>query len=319
MRGCYQSRNRVQSMEGSNAGLSSDARSAAHSLSHSEEMKAIALDLRSQQQQSQPQSQQLQQYGSSDTPPSASLASAPSAAVRPSGSQRRWPWDLLRRMASGPIKGENKHHSTSDKHSVASQAAADSEQQQQRATHTCLPPLVVASADGAAISFSLNEPSDASLSVFPSNAIRTSKYNVLTFLPLNLFEQFRRLANQYFLVIVVLQLIPGVSPFPLYTSITPLVFILAVSALSEAREDWVRHRADSTANNRRTVRLTRGAEEGERHRAGCFVERGAGGRHTESAGRGTSSLLTSFCCPPAARTAQPTSTLPTWTGRLHRK
>ena len=115
---------------------------------------------------------------------------------------------------------------------------------------------------GAPLVFELNSPSNPTLSSFPSNGIRTSKYNVLTFLPLNLFEQFRRLANQYFLLIVLLQLIPGVSPFPIYTSVVPLVFILAVSAISEAREDWVRHRADSAANNRQTTRLVQEAASG---------------------------------------------------------
>lgn len=38
-----------------------------------------------------------------------------------------------------------------------------------------------------------------------NNAIKTSKYNFLTFLPLNLFEQFRRLANAYFLFLMILQ------------------------------------------------------------------------------------------------------------------
>lgn len=38
-----------------------------------------------------------------------------------------------------------------------------------------------------------------------NNAIKTSKYNIFTFLPLNLFEQFRRLANAYFLFLMILQ------------------------------------------------------------------------------------------------------------------
>ncbi|KAF0031111.1 hypothetical protein F2P81_015666 [Scophthalmus maximus] len=40
---------------------------------------------------------------------------------------------------------------------------------------------------------------------YANNAIKTSKYNLLTFLPLNLFEQFRRLANAYFLFLLFLQ------------------------------------------------------------------------------------------------------------------
>ncbi|KAF0034280.1 hypothetical protein F2P81_014346 [Scophthalmus maximus] len=38
-----------------------------------------------------------------------------------------------------------------------------------------------------------------------TNAIKTSKYNLFTFLPLNLFEQFQRIANAYFLFLLVLQ------------------------------------------------------------------------------------------------------------------
>lgn len=41
---------------------------------------------------------------------------------------------------------------------------------------------------------------------FPQgNAIKTYKYNPITFLPLNLFEQFKRAANFYFLVLLILQ------------------------------------------------------------------------------------------------------------------
>lgn len=34
----------------------------------------------------------------------------------------------------------------------------------------------------------------------PDNSIQTTKYNVLTFLPKNMMEQFSKLANVYFLV-----------------------------------------------------------------------------------------------------------------------
>lgn len=48
--------------------------------------------------------------------------------------------------------------------------------------------------------------SSASAIIFSqTNAIKTSKYNFFTFLPLNLFEQFQRIANAYFLFLLVLQ------------------------------------------------------------------------------------------------------------------
>ena len=65
------------------------------------------------------------------------------------------------------------------------------------------------------------------------NTFRTSKYTAATFLPINLFEQFRRVANFYFLVIFILQLIPGVSPYPIVITVLPLTFILGVTAVKE--------------------------------------------------------------------------------------
>ena len=41
--------------------------------------------------------------------------------------------------------------------------------------------------------------------LFQNNRIKTSKYTLLTFLPLNLLEQFQRLANFYFLCLLILQ------------------------------------------------------------------------------------------------------------------
>lgn len=41
-----------------------------------------------------------------------------------------------------------------------------------------------------------------------NNAIKTYKYNGFSFLPLNLFEQFKRAANFYFLILLILQVMP---------------------------------------------------------------------------------------------------------------
>lgn len=44
-----------------------------------------------------------------------------------------------------------------------------------------------------------------------SNRIRTTRYNVLTFLPKNLFEQFHRVANVYFAILIGLNWIPVIN------------------------------------------------------------------------------------------------------------
>ena len=44
-----------------------------------------------------------------------------------------------------------------------------------------------------------------------SNKIRTTRYNPLTFLPKNLFEQFHRVANIYFAILIALNWIPVIN------------------------------------------------------------------------------------------------------------
>eukprot|EP00076_Gallus_gallus_P014232 XP_015132962.1 phospholipid-transporting ATPase FetA isoform X1 [Gallus gallus] len=75
---------------------------------------------------------------------------------------------------------------------------------------------------------------------YASNSIKTSKYNFFTFLPLNLFEQFQRIANAYFLFLLILQLIPQISSLAWFTTVVPLVLVLAVSGVKDAIDDFVR-------------------------------------------------------------------------------
>ena len=44
-----------------------------------------------------------------------------------------------------------------------------------------------------------------------NNKILTSKYTILNFLPLNLYHQFKKLANVYFLIAGFCQMIPEIS------------------------------------------------------------------------------------------------------------
>ncbi|XP_011342316.1 probable phospholipid-transporting ATPase IA isoform X3 [Ooceraea biroi] len=85
---------------------------------------------------------------------------------------------------------------------------------------------------------------------YKNNHITTAKYSCLTFVPLFLFEQFRRYSNCFFLFIALMQQIPDVSPTGRWTTLVPLIFILSVSALKEIIEDVKRHRADDEINMR---------------------------------------------------------------------
>ncbi|KAG8052619.1 hypothetical protein GUJ93_ZPchr0001g30204 [Zizania palustris] len=93
---------------------------------------------------------------------------------------------------------------------------------------------------------------------FVGNSIRTAKYSVLTFLPRNLFEQFRRLSYVYFLAITVLNQLPQVAVFGRGASVLPLAFVLFVTAVKDAYEDFRRHRSDRQENNRLAAVLVPG-------------------------------------------------------------
>lgn len=72
-----------------------------------------------------------------------------------------------------------------------------------------------------------------------NNFIITSKYTLLTFLPLNLLEQFQRLANFYFLCLLLLQLIPAISSLTPVTTALPLIGVLMLTASKDAYDDYV--------------------------------------------------------------------------------
>lgn len=95
---------------------------------------------------------------------------------------------------------------------------------------------------------------------FPWNGIKTTRYNILTFVPVNLFEQFRRLANFYFFIGVLLQLDESISPFPTWSVVTPFVFILSVTAIKEAYEDIKRWKEDRKLNQKMYKRVMKDGE-----------------------------------------------------------
>lgn len=87
---------------------------------------------------------------------------------------------------------------------------------------------------------------------YAGNYISTTKYNALTFFPKALFEQFRRVANCYFLLAAVLSVTP-LSPYTAASLIAPLVFVVGLSMTKEAIEDWRRWAADQEVNKRKTL------------------------------------------------------------------
>ncbi|KAI4384325.1 hypothetical protein MLD38_002496 [Melastoma candidum] len=99
---------------------------------------------------------------------------------------------------------------------------------------------------------------------FAGNEVQTGKYSLITFLPRNLFEQFHRVAYIYFLVIAILNQLPQLAVFGRGASILPLAFVLFVTAVKDAYEDYRRHRADKIENNRHALVLNNGQFQSKR-------------------------------------------------------
>uniref|UniRef100_A0A452THZ0 Phospholipid-transporting ATPase n=1 Tax=Ursus maritimus TaxID=29073 RepID=A0A452THZ0_URSMA len=74
---------------------------------------------------------------------------------------------------------------------------------------------------------------------YKSNVIHTAKYNVFSFLPLSLYEQFHRVSNLYFLFIIILQGFPEISTLPWFTLFAPLVCLLTIRATRDLVDDIV--------------------------------------------------------------------------------
>ena len=73
----------------------------------------------------------------------------------------------------------------------------------------------------------------------PDNTVITSKYSKLTFLPLNLMEQFRKASNFYFIIIMCMQMVKVISisngnP----AMLPPLLIVVSVSMIKDAYEDY---------------------------------------------------------------------------------
>ena len=101
----------------------------------------------------------------------------------------------------------------------------------------------------------------AEQAAIPNNSINTAKYSLISFIPRSLFEQFRRVANIYFLVISILMLLGTYTPLfdsPLapFSTLTPLIMVLIITMAKEGLEDLKRHRSDHMVNNRYRTSLS---------------------------------------------------------------
>ncbi|TYH39862.1 hypothetical protein ES332_D12G206200v1 [Gossypium tomentosum] len=97
-----------------------------------------------------------------------------------------------------------------------------------------------------------NEPNslEAGTRNYSDNYVSTTKYTVATFLPKSLFEQFRRVANFFFLVTGILSF-TAIAPYSALSAIVPLIIVIGATMIKEGVEDWRRQQQDIEVNNRK--------------------------------------------------------------------
>ncbi|CAK9154288.1 unnamed protein product [Ilex paraguariensis] len=81
------------------------------------------------------------------------------------------------------------------------------------------------------------------------NYVSTTKYTAINFIPKSLFEQFRRVANIYFLVVACVSFSP-LAPYSAVSILAPLLVVIGATMAKEGVEDWRRRKQDIEANNR---------------------------------------------------------------------
>ena len=88
----------------------------------------------------------------------------------------------------------------------------------------------------------------------------TTKYTCLTFIPKNLFWQFSKLANAYFLFLVLLQLVPDIGqPNGSLMTAMPLCIVVSISMIKDLVEDNSRRKQDNQENDAAVEAAPRGA------------------------------------------------------------
>ncbi|KAI9140278.1 hypothetical protein BKA69DRAFT_1167692 [Paraphysoderma sedebokerense] len=95
----------------------------------------------------------------------------------------------------------------------------------------------------------------APINKYVSNKVITSKYSVVSFLPKNLFEQFRRFANIFFLLLIILQTFKEFATVDPFISALPVIVITLITAAKDGVEDWKRHITDNQVNTREVQTL----------------------------------------------------------------
>jgi len=83
---------------------------------------------------------------------------------------------------------------------------------------------------------------------FCNNSIVTTQYNLYTFLPLAIINQYKTPFNWFFLIQAIIDCIPSISSVDPVTTIMPVIIVLIISLIREGVEDYRKYSNDKKAN-----------------------------------------------------------------------
>ncbi|OJA20783.1 hypothetical protein AZE42_07018 [Rhizopogon vesiculosus] len=110
-------------------------------------------------------------------------------------------------------------------------------------------------------------PGEKLQSKFPPNVVRNQKYNIFTFFPIVIYEQFKFFFNLYFLLVALSQFVPALKIGFIVTYVAPLAFVLCVTMGKEAYDDYKRNLRDREANSQKYLILVPSSDSGPHTRS----------------------------------------------------
>ena len=87
-------------------------------------------------------------------------------------------------------------------------------------------------------------------SQYVGNKVSSTRYTLISLLPKNLFEQFQRSSNLWFLLVSIFQLIPfEINPVDSWTTVVPLAILIGLTLCKDAYNDYYRGKDDRKTNS----------------------------------------------------------------------
>ena len=86
-----------------------------------------------------------------------------------------------------------------------------------------------------------------------SNKVENNKYNLISFIPVVIFNQFKQFGNFFYLVMTITQFFPPLVVGFLFSYLSPLIIVVGAAMLKELYDDINRRYQDRITNNEKYI------------------------------------------------------------------